>query len=531
YRMTRENLSRIIHKASHILPMLLFACALFIVHKQLQTHNFDDVLASVRNTPWRIGWLAFAVTVINYLVLAGYDWLALRYTGHAHIPWLKIIPAALLSYAISNNTGHAWAAGGSIRYRFYSRWGVPGWDILKISLFQSVTYLLGALTLGLIGSLLLPLFLKSAAPEPAAIRWVSVVCAVSLAAYWAAVIFWRKPLIIKNFELYLPSVRTAFWQTLIAGFDVVLSALVMWVLLLGKVDIGFGAFLAVFVVAQVVGVISQVPGGIGVFESAFLWLMSDIEVQDQHLLLITALLLYRMIYYFLPLLLAGCGLFGYEVYNRRHALMEGGKAVSRAGASLAPQLYSVLLFFAGSLLLFSGVIPIDNGIGDWLRYQLALPVIEFSHLAGSLIGLLLIFLARGIRLKIDAAWYGSVILLALGALATLLRGWHWAQALLLLTVLLFLLPARRYFPRRSPLLQMSFTKTWLAMTGMVLISSLWLGFFAYRDVEYAHELWWQFSYDGDAPRFLRALLLISVVTVSYSLLHILSVACGKPTPW
>ncbi|MGZ4995119.1 MAG: bifunctional lysylphosphatidylglycerol flippase/synthetase MprF, partial [Methylobacter sp.] len=421
----------------------------------------------------------------------------------------------------------------SIRYRFYSKWGVPGWDVVKISLFQTITYLLGALSLGLVGSLVLPLYLSNSVQEPPAIHWVSLICAVALLVYWAAVLLWRKPVLIKGFELYLPSPRIAVWQTLVSGIDIVLSSLVLWVLLLGKVDIDFGAFVVVFVVAQVVGVISQVPGGIGVFESAFLWLMSDIEVTDQHLILIGALLLYRVIYYFLPLLLAGAGLLGYEVYSRRALLAESSNAVSRILSAVVPQLYSLLLLFAGGILLVSGAIPVNSEALDWLSDLLPLPVIELSHLAGSLIGLLLLFLARGIRLKIDAAWYGSLLLLGLGIIVSLLKGFDWREASVLLMILMLMLPTRSHFQRRSSLLHMSISISWLATIVMVLAGAIWLGFFAYRDVEYANELWWQFSYEGNAPRFLRGLLLIAVVTVSYGLLRLLSVApqqlLNKPT--
>lgn len=477
----------------------------------------------------RIMFAAFVLTVLNYLILTGYDWLALRFTGYTQIPLSKMIAAALLSYAISNNTGHAWAAGGSIRYRFYSKWGVPGWDVVKISLFQTLTYLLGALSLGLVGSLLLPHYLSNPAQEPQAIHWVSLICAVSLLIYWSAVLLWRKPLPIKGFELYLPSPRIAVWQTVVAGIDIVLSSLVLWVLLLGKVDVDFGAFVVVFVVAQVVGVISQVPGGLGVFESAFLWLMSDIEATDQHLILVGALLVYRVIYYFLPLLLAGVGLLSYELYSRRKLLAESGSAVGRFLSATVPQLYSLLLLFAGSVLLVSGSMPVLHGLSDLVP----LPVVELSHLAGSLIGLLLLFLARGIHLKIDVAWYGSLFLLGLGIIASLLKGFDWREALVLLIILMLMLPTRSYFQRRSSLLYISFSKSWLVMVVMVLAGSTWLGFFAYRDVEYAHELWWRFSYEGDAPRFLRAFLLIAVVTVCFGLSRLLSVAppriLNKPT--
>jgi len=163
--------------------------------------------------------------------LAAYDGLALYFTGHTKIPLPKVIAAALLSYAISNNTGHAWAAGGSIRYRFYSKWGVPGWDILKISLFLAITYLLGALSLGFIGSLLLPYY-SNTIQNSQAIYWISVACGATLLTYWGAVWQWRKPILFKGFQLYLPSLRMTYWQTVVSSIDIILSSIVLWVLLL-----------------------------------------------------------------------------------------------------------------------------------------------------------------------------------------------------------------------------------------------------------------------------------------------------------
>lgn len=522
--MTLETLSRLLQRISHWLPVVLFSCALYIAHHQLAAHDLTDILTSLKTTPMPIVLAALALTAINYLVLAAYDWLALRFTGHSQIPLLKMTAAALLSYAISNNTGHAWAAGGSIRYRYYSKWGVPGWDILKISLFQTVTYLLGALTLGLVGSLVLPHYLSSTIQEPPAIHWISLICALALLVYWGGVFLWHKPLLIKGFELHLPSPLMACGQTLVASIDVVLSSLVLWVLLLNQVDMDFGAFLVVFVVAQVVGVVSQVPGGIGVFEGAFLWLVADIEATDQHLILISALLLYRVIYYFLPLLLAGAGLLAYEINSRRLLIAESSLMIGKLLSAIVPQLYSLLLLLAGGILIVSGSIPANSEAMAWLSDLVPLPIVEFSHLTGSLIGLLLLFLARGIWLRIDAAWFGSLILLGLGIIASLLKGFDWREALVLSMIMLLLLPTRGHFQRRSSLLRMSFSKPWLITVAMVLAGSVWLGFFAYRDVEYAHELWWQFSYEDDAPRFLRALLLLTVVSVCFGLSRLLNVA-------
>jgi len=96
-----------------------------------------------------------------------------------------------------------------------------------------------------------------------------------------------------------------------------------------------------------------------------------------------------------------------------------------------------------------------------------------------------------------------------------------------------MLPTHRFFYRQSSLLGMSFTKSWFVAITIVLAGAIWLGYFAYRDVEYAHDLWWQFSYDSNAPRFLRALLLVSVVAITYGATRLLRVvpspAFLKPT--
>jgi phosphatidylglycerol lysyltransferase len=94
-------------------------------------------------------------------------------------------------------------------------------------------------------------------------------------------------------------------------------------------------------------------------------------------------------------------------------------------------------------------------------------------------------------------------------------------------MLLLLLPTKTYFQRSSSLVHMPFSRQWIAMITIVLMATTWLGFFAYRDVEYSHELWWQFSFEGDAPRFLRALLLICVLSIAFALYRLFSVAAPK----
>jgi phosphatidylglycerol lysyltransferase len=228
-----------------------------------------------------------------------------------------------------------------------------------------------------------------------------------------------------------------------------------------------------------------------------------------------------------PLLLAGASLICYEMYSRRKLIVETSNAIRPVLSAIVPQLYSIILLFTGGMLLVSGATPANPKVMDWLQNWMPLPIVELSHLIGSLVGLVLLFLARGIRLKIDTAWYGSLLTLAVGIAASLFKGFDWQEALVLTLMLLLLLPTKAYFQRSSSLLHMPFSRQWLGMIAILLMASTWIGFFAYRDVEYSHELWWQFSFEGDGPRFLRVLLLTCILAVAFVLFRLFSVAAPK----
>lgn len=523
--MNNQALNKFFQKFVHFLPAIVFICALLIVHKQLKDQDIDIILATLSTTTDWLIMFAFVLTLLNYIILAAYDGLALYFTGHTKIPLPKVIAAALLSYAISNNTGHAWAAGGSIRYRFYSKWGVPGWDILKISLFLAITYLLGALTLGFIGSLLLPYYSAHPGKTPDEIYWISLISGAVLLGYWAAVSYWRKPVRIKGIDLYLPSVSITVWQTVISSLDIILSSVVLWVLLVGKVDISFSGFVMVFVVAQVAGVISQVPGGIGVFEGTFLWLVSDIQGSDQHAALLGALLLFRLIYFIFPLVLAGLGLFGYELIERRQTSERKKSHLMRLLTAMLPRLYAYYLMFAGGILVLYGLLRNPENMA-LISGFIPFPLYDMSPMASSLFGVLLLLLARGIRLKIDAAWYSNLFLLGWGIAVSWMNGNDWREASMLTVLFALMLPTKRRFRRPSSILQMSVSRYWLATSTMVLAGSLWLGIFECKDELHKSSLNGLLCLDEKHYSFWMLVLSV-VLPLGYGLWRLLSVAPPK----
>src|SRR6202035_1994141 len=160
---------------------------------------------------------------------------------------------------------------------------------------------------------------------------------------------------------------------------------------------------------------------------------------------------------------------------------------------------------------------------------LPLPVIELSHFLGSVAGVGLLFLATGLQRRLDAAYQLAVILLATGIVVSLLKGLDYEEAILLSLMLASLIPCRRHFYRRASLTSQPFTPVWIGAIAIVLFGSIWLGFFAYKHVDYSREIWWRFTLFGNAPRFLRASVAVLLLVLAVALERLMRPARPEPT--
>ena len=506
------------------LGLLFFLIAIAVVHHELQNYQYADIVSVIKATPWYLFLLGLLFTVFNYVTLTGYDFLALHHIGKK-LPKLRVMLASMAGFAVSNNVGHAMISGPSVRYRFYNAWGLSGTDIIKLTLFLSIMYLLGTMTLAVIAFFMLPQTQIVSGTIHPVIHLVIYTAATILVLYWLAILFLRKPFTIRDIRFTLPSVKITASQTLVAGVDLILASLTLYVFLQHNAPIPFTTFLLVYLVAQVIGLYSQVPGGLGVFEGAFLYLIGDTIPAHQ---VLAALTLYRVVYYFVPLAIAGIGMMGYELYQRREAINDKTLLLRRTINQNIPQIFSLLLLLAGVIMLLSGVVPRSTGALSWLGRVLPLSVIEVSHLLGSVVGIGLLLLARAVRMRINAAYFVSLVLLSLGIIASLLKGFDWQEASILGLLLLLMLPTRRFFYRESALLNTPFSASWFVLIFIVLAASFWLGLFSYKHVEYQDSLWWQFELQSEASRFLRSQLVIVLVFFGFAILRLLRLPFHTP---
>lgn len=495
--------TKLLQSLGSLLGLVLFALALWVLHHELKAYHFSDIIRYSKGIPGHRLFLAFLLTALSYLIMTGYDSLALRYIQHP-LSYTKIALASFIGYAFSNNIGLSMIAGGSVRYRLYSAWGLSVLEITKVVAFCSFTLWLGFLLLGGVVFLLEPmvvpegLHLPFASAHPLGMIFLALVLAYFL---WSALR--KRPLRFRGWEFPLPSTRLFLPQISLAVLDWALAGSVLYVLLPHSLESSYPGFLGIYLLAQVAGLISQVPGGLGVFETVVILLLPSTSPASAAL---GSLLVYRILYYLLPLLVAAVLLGAQELVQKKEGFQQIARIFGNWAPRVVPPFLAFTTFVGGAILLFSGATPALGWRLAWLKNFLPLPVMEISHFLGSFAGAGLLLLARGLQRRIDAAYIFASALLGAGILFSLLKGFDYEEAVILSIMLVALLPCRRYFYRKASLTGQGFTPGWIAAIVIVLLCSVWLGMFSHKHVEYSSDLWWRFTLSGNAPRFLRAMV-------------------------
>ena len=499
----------------------LLVLVAFWLHHLLGKYHWRDILERVQAISNTKLLRAAFFTCAGYGCLTLYDALAVRFAG-ARVPYPRVALISFMGYAIGHNVGFNSISGGAVRYRAYTALGLSAKQIATIIAFGTLTFFLGA-------SVLLGVSLLSNAGMSGSVlhvnAWLARVAGgfllVAVGAYLWLVCTRHAPLKFRKIVIPVPKPRVAFAQIGISCVDMLCATSVLYVLLPREAAIGFFAFAGVYLLALAAGAISNVPGGIGVFEFVLLLLMPSVP-EDR---LLGALIAYRAIYYFTPFFIALVLLGAHEVWIHRAPVVRLGRVVRAFLTVVTPQAIAIAVFLAGAVLLFSGATP---GLGDrlaLLRNFVPLSVLELSHLLGSVVGVGLLIIAHGLYRRLHTAWWITIWLLCAGILLSLLKGFDYEEATVLAMVVIMLASARSRFRRRASLIEQHFSTAWVAAFFLVLAMAAWLVLFAYRHLPYDNELWWQFAFQASAPRSLRASLLAVMIGAAYGLWRVL-----RPAP-
>ena len=522
----KQTWQRIWRWAGPALVLIVLAGALTLLYKTLHKYHYHEIKESLAKIPhWRLA-ACLGLTVLNYLLLVGYDLIAIRSIGHP-LPLRKVALASFTGFVTSYNFG-ALFGGTPVRIRLYSSFGMSAAEIVRMMVAIGTTFWVGVFALAGLMFVIDPMPI----PEPlhlavSNVRPIGIVLLILAVAYLCLPLIWKKPLQWRGHELLIPRFSTLLAQLAVSAADLTVAAASLYVILPDSIALSYPQFLGVYLLAVVGVILTHVPGGVGVLELIIL----TFAAADSKPQVLAALVAFRVIYYLLPLGLALGMLLTYEL--RMHS--EKAQAVARRMGSVlggvTPMVVALATMLAGAVLLFSGATPPVLVRLHFVRSILPSTLVEASHFLNSLIGGGLLLLARGLQRRLDAAWWSTVILLGAGVIVSLGKGFDYEEAIAASLVLAALVFARKQFYRKGSILRPAWSSGWIAAVAITLICTVWLGFFSHKHYEFAEEQWWRFLFDPEAPRFLRALVGVAVLIVGFALAHTFSGrVTAKTTP-
>ena len=504
--------------------LLVFGAVAYVLHREIAHLHVRDIVHHLGSIPRSsVAW-ALGLTALSYWVLSFYDVLAMRYI-RKKMAYSRLLFTSFIAYAFGHNLGLAAFTGAAIRMRLYGTAGLTAIEVVTAQGFCSLTSAIGLTTLGglslaiepdKIGHVLHLNFVWS--------RAIGCMLLGAVAAYVICCALIRAPIEIRGWQLRMPRPTLALAQVALGLIDLAVASAILWVLLPNEANVTYIAFLGAYAAAVTATILSHVPGGIGVFETIIILAIPQVPASS----LLSSMLVYRATYYLVPLAVAALMFGAKELEARRGSLARAHELASLYIAPIVPQVAGTLTFLAGVLLLISGATPAIDVRVDALRHILPLAILEFSHLAGSAIGVGLIVLARALFRRVQAAYHISFWLLVAGIGASLLKGLDFEEGIVLGVVLIVLTLGRRAFYRPTSILEERFTPIWAVSVAGVIATAIWIAMFAYRHVDYSGELWWTFALDANAPRALRATLVVVLLATAWLLLNLLQPARPEP---
>jgi uncharacterized membrane protein YbhN (UPF0104 family) len=292
--------SKLLDRVAVIATVVIFCAALVVLYREFSSVSPGEVVLRLARLPASQIYAAIGLTAASYLLLTGYDFLALRYVARRLRP-RDVLFVSFTAFAFSNGIGLQLLSGGSMRYRLYSGLGLAPVEIGEIVAFCTFTYALGVITVGGLVATFNPAGVAAVTrlPQPLVLAAGIGLAALSL-GYVIVAAVWHKPVALGRYRLRPPSLGLAIAQVVLASVDAVLAGSVMYALMPAEFGFTFVSFLNVYIIAATASVLSLVPGGLGVFEAVVAMMTAPTARAAE----LGAFLAYRMIYFIVPLALA-----------------------------------------------------------------------------------------------------------------------------------------------------------------------------------------------------------------------------------
>ena len=291
--------------------VLAIALGSWLLFRATSRYSADEILLTFQNVTLSRVVVCLLFAGASYICLSINDWLALRYVGRP-LPYRFAAVASFVSLSLGHNIGFAGLSSGTIRYRFYSGWGLDAADVAKLVLFSGMTVTLGLASWAAIILLAAP---DSIGPT---LRLTALSCRMIGAAFGTLILTYltlavvgKAQVTFRHWTLGIPGPSLAFAQCGVGIVNYGCVSACLKTALEASAQVEYLRAAAAFVVGNLATLLTHVPGGLGVIETAVLYLVPDGANLGG------GLVLFRLAYYLVPLALGVSGLIFYEAFFRK----------------------------------------------------------------------------------------------------------------------------------------------------------------------------------------------------------------------
>ncbi|MFT8847146.1 lysylphosphatidylglycerol synthase domain-containing protein [Lentilactobacillus hilgardii] len=410
--------------------IFVFSVLIFVVRqlakivRQINGEEFKQILANQSDLSLLLMLVIGFVSILPMLI---YDFSIVRFLPTKFSPWY-IVKSGWVVNTFTNLLGFGGLLGASLRAHFYG----------KGASRKQILYAISKVALFLISGLSLLCFV-------ALIMIFGFGIGQTFSHYW----IW-----LLGGAIYFPAVfvftklnQSDFFHDLSTKQELVMAtgSLLEWSSALGffvlvgylmGLPIDFAAVVPIFVVANVAGVVSMIPGGLGSFDIFIIIGLGFIGVGRSDALV--WILLYRTFYYLVPFVV-GSALFVHDTGNKINTFLDNlPQILIRRFAQI---LLTIFMYFSGIMMLLFATVP-NVVIVNRLYIRLFPYSIFFvSHIMNIIVAFLLIGLASGVWARTKRAFWPTVIVLIISVLNTWFNEaftWRMVTLFLLILVLLWL---------------------------------------------------------------------------------------------
>ena len=319
---------RLIHLVATGVSFSILAVSVVVLFRTFAAVRWWDLRVALEATGWNQIALATLFTTLSYLALTGYDALALRQL-RLRVPYPRTALASFTSYAVSFTLGFPLITAGTVRYWIYSQSGLTAGKVASLTIIAGITFWLG---MGLVIGVALLV-------DPAGVAYVNhlktsvnIAIGVSVLAAITAWLVWvsrgRRRAKVRGMRLELPGFRLTFGQMMLGAIDLCSAAAALYALLPDGTRVTYVDFAATYVFGCLLGIASNAPGGLGPFEMTMLNSTPAPTPEG----MIASLLLFRVIYYLAPFVLALALLGAHEIVRRWTSLRAAMSANDESGS-------------------------------------------------------------------------------------------------------------------------------------------------------------------------------------------------------